>query len=79
MDNEETTLRKADDATLIRMWRDFSGSLDRMLQRDNLATAGTANVSRRLGYIEREMEWRGIRHDDPRGDVLDSHGVWHKA
>ena len=74
MDPEERGLNKTADKLLIGMWRDFAVSLEKMV----LMEVPTMSVARRLGYLEREMERRGIRHDDPRGDVLDSHGIWHK-
>lgn len=68
------TTRALDDAGLIRQWRVYAFSLEAHLRMD----MPTMDVARGLGYIEREMEWRNIRHDDPRGDVLDSQGTWHK-
>ncbi len=62
------------DANLIRRWRRWSLAIDRMVDQGT----PTMDVARDLGYVEREMERRGIRHDDPRGEVLDSHGVWHQ-
>ncbi len=72
MDRQEQEIRRLGDRTLIGMWRNYAIDLDRRVA----AGEQTTGVARDLGYLEREMEWRGIRHDDPRGEVLDSHGVW---
>lgn len=69
----ETAISLTDD-NLIRCWRRWCLTIDRMVAQGE----PTMGVARDLGYVEREMERRGIRHDDPRGEVLDSKGVWHK-
>jgi hypothetical protein len=65
---------KLSDLRLIRQWRTYAMNLE------NRVTWGqpTTGVARDLGYVEREMERRGIWHDDPHGEVRDSHGVWHQ-
>lgn len=69
------TARAMDDRLLIRKWRFYATSLEVRIRLGR----PTTDLARDLGYVEREMERRGIRHDDPRGDVLDSHGVWHES
>lgn len=75
MGHDETAVRGLTDLRLIRLWMEHH----RILEFGVKNNRPTADIAQRLGYVEREMERRGIRHDDPRGDVLDSHGVWHKA
>jgi hypothetical protein len=62
------------DLRLIRQWRTYALNLESRVKFEQ----PTTGVARDLGYVEREMERRGIRHDDPRGEVRDSKGDWHK-
>lgn len=65
---------KMSDLRLIKQWGYYAINLENRIKREQ----PTNELAHDLGYVEREMERRGIRHDDPRADVLDSHGVLHE-
>lgn len=66
------------DSGLVRTWRDLSEDLNQAVREDQVRSTG-ADVARDLGSVEREMERRGMRHDNPHGDVRGPDGVTHKA
>lgn len=71
---DQNIAEKMSDLRLIRQWRTYAINLESRVKREQ----PTTGLATDLGHVEREMERRGIRHDDPRGEVLDSHGVTHQ-